>query len=241
MIKDKAISTEMLNAFVDQQFSSSERREILARLQQEKNLAEEVCELQRMKSLVREAYQDPPMIQSQEPQRGWSWPKGSGLIAASVLMFMLGATSQQFFFAPVGATSPGPNPATLSAASSASEISRVLVHLSSNNLQNSRNTLSQIDSMMQSYTEEQRLIEVQVVANGTGIELMMQDSPVSDLINGLMHRYDNIQFAACNNTLEDLRNETNRDQGLLPGVNVIDSGVVKVIQLQQQGWSYIRS
>lgn len=236
MNKDTTLSKEMLQAFVDQQFSSDERREILQQLQQDKALADEVCELQRLKSLVKEAYLEPPQARPRQPAQPGNF-KNLTLVAAAVLIFMLGALSHMLFHSGVGLESFK----LAEHSNAAQQDSRVLVHISSNNLQNSRNTLFEIANLLRDYDKEGRQIKVQVVANGSGLEMLSLDSPVGDLIINLMRNHDNIEFSACNNTIKSLQQEKSQTLALLPGVQVIDSGVVKVIQLQQQGWSYIRS
>ena len=63
---------------------------------------------------------------------------------------------------------------------------------------------------------------------------------VAARIAELSAQYDNLSFAACKNTINQMRISKGLHIELIPQVKLIDSGIVNVIKRQKQGWNYIR-
>jgi intracellular sulfur oxidation DsrE/DsrF family protein len=77
-------------------------------------------------------------------------------------------------------------------------------------------------------------IAVEVVAHGPGIDLVLagrHDVEVTDLIS------TGVLFSACRNTI---RSRNLHAEALVPGVQVVASGVARVAQLQWAGYAYLR-
>jgi intracellular sulfur oxidation DsrE/DsrF family protein len=49
-----------------------------------------------------------------------------------------------------------------------------------------------------------------------------------------------IAFAACNITKEGMEKREGHAIAILPGATIVPSGVVRLMYLQEQGWSYVR-
>jgi len=82
---------------------------------------------------------------------------------------------------------------------------------------------------------------IEVVINGRGLELVrVETSAFAGRIQALQKEFGNLTFAACQNTIDRLRSERGILVRLLPGVIVIDSGVVELMRRQSQGWTYLR-
>jgi intracellular sulfur oxidation DsrE/DsrF family protein len=79
------------------------------------------------------------------------------------------------------------------------------------------------------------------VITGKGLALVrVETSAFADRIQLLQREFDNLTFAACQNTIDRLRNEQGIIVRLLPGVVVIDSGMAELMRRQNQGWTYIQ-
>ena len=63
------ISDETLNAFVDGEFDLAESEALIARMRHDTELAQRVCGLRSLQSMVRLAYAEPPTVASQAPKR----------------------------------------------------------------------------------------------------------------------------------------------------------------------------
>jgi intracellular sulfur oxidation DsrE/DsrF family protein len=65
-------------------------------------------------------------------------------------------------------------------------------------------------------------------------------SPVKARIETLALSTPEIAFAACGNTQENMRKTENKDITLIPQAILVSSGVVRIMELQEQSWSYVK-
>jgi intracellular sulfur oxidation DsrE/DsrF family protein len=72
--------------------------------------------------------------------------------------------------------------------------------------------------------------------------LRADDSPVQDRIKRLKDMVfpGKIQFSACNNTKQGMEKAEGHAISILPEASIVPSGVVHLMELQEQGWSYVR-
>jgi intracellular sulfur oxidation DsrE/DsrF family protein len=81
---------------------------------------------------------------------------------------------------------------------------------------------------------------VEVVANAGGLDLIRSDrSPVADRVRELMVKYPNIQFVACNITMDKQR-WLGEEPVLINGIQVAPSAAEHILRRMEQGWSYTR-
>lgn len=118
---------------------------------------------------------------------------------------------------------------------------KVLIHLARDDSAQLSQALDEIEGALKHYRNTDQNAHVEVVVNGKGLELVRIDtSEFAGRIQRLQREYDNLTFAACQNTIDRLA----RDQGiivqLLPGVITIDSGMAEIMRRQSQGWAYIQ-
>jgi intracellular sulfur oxidation DsrE/DsrF family protein len=51
---------------------------------------------------------------------------------------------------------------------------------------------------------------------------------------------NDVVFSACGNTMAAIERKTGKMPVLLEGVQQVDAGVIRVMELQEQGYSYVR-
>jgi intracellular sulfur oxidation DsrE/DsrF family protein len=66
------------------------------------------------------------------------------------------------------------------------------------------------------------------------------DRPVKDRISAMSLEHSDMRFSACGNTLGKMEEKAGKKVALLPEAKVVTSGVVRLIELQEQGYSYVR-
>ncbi len=82
-------------------------------------------------------------------------------------------------------------------------------------------------------------VQVEFVAYGPGISMILPTGKQARRVRNLaMH--DEFTFSACNNTLSKIKKRSGKTPRLIDGVGVVPMGVVRVVELQEQGYSYIR-
>jgi len=118
---------------------------------------------------------------------------------------------------------------------------KVLIHLARDDSEELRQALDDIEGTLNYYRKTGERARVEVVVNGKGLELVRTDtSEFAGRILHLQREFDNLTFAACQNTIDRLTREQGVTVRLLPGVITIDSGMAEIMRRQNQGWTYLR-
>ena len=227
------ISDELLNSYIDRQITPAERQEILDLIKQDKTLAGRVCELQNLKEMTRLSYETipPSRLPDTVIEKNPVFPRLAAVFAIFSLGLLLGLTSMHL-------SQNKTSPADIVQQDT---LTKVLVHLTTSDTDDGLNTLSNLEQMLQEYERKQESVHIEVIANGNGIRLLSpQEYRMAERIHYLTSKYDNLNFAACKNTLDQLRLTRGINLKLIPEVKLIDSGVVEVIKRQREGWTYIR-
>ena len=64
--------------------------------------------------------------------------------------------------------------------------------------------------------------------------------PVKERIKELREKIPSLVFSACDNTRRRMERDEGRKITFVGEATVVPSGVVRLMELQEQGWSYIR-
>ena len=84
-------------------------------------------------------------------------------------------------------------------------------------------------------------VQIEIVAFGPGLNMLRDDtSPVKERIKSLAEPSRSISFSACDNTRANMSRAEQKEIPLISQATVVSSGVVRVMELQEQGWSYVR-
>ncbi|MCP4620641.1 MAG: hypothetical protein GY844_29900 [Bradyrhizobium sp.] len=86
-------------------------------------------------------------------------------------------------------------------------------------------------------------VNVELVTYGPGLHMLRDDtSPVKDRLKQLRDYAfpSTIQFSACNNTKENMEKREGKPIGIVSEATIVPSGVVRLMELQEKGWTYIR-
>jgi intracellular sulfur oxidation DsrE/DsrF family protein len=89
-------------------------------------------------------------------------------------------------------------------------------------------------------------VAVEVVAQGPGLNLLTKGSPETDRIKSLAMLSENTlgggtKFSACAATMAGIKKRTGKEPELLEGVVKVSPGAVaRIMELQEQGCTYIR-
>ncbi len=81
-------------------------------------------------------------------------------------------------------------------------------------------------------------VDIEIVAYGPGLSLMTPKSPESARVPDLA--LQEITFSACGNTMSKMAAKSGKEVQLVDGVRVVPAGVLRIMELQEQGYTYIR-
>lgn len=112
---------------------------------------------------------------------------------------------------------------------------RVVLHLNSGDEKVQRGALNNIRNLYQEVGREH--VRVELVVHGAGLSLLTKkDSVYASELAQLKSAYD-VEFTACSNTMKTM-NLTRND--LVDQVDRTTPAMVRLIELQEQGWIYIK-
>ena len=96
-------------------------------------------------------------------------------------------------------------------------------------------------NVAQHYKDLGENVSIEVVTFGPGLHMLRDDtSPVKARIEVIALSTPEISFKACGNTQENMHKAESKEIPLIPQAEVVKSGVVRILELQEQGWSYVR-
>jgi intracellular sulfur oxidation DsrE/DsrF family protein len=117
----------------------------------------------------------------------------------------------------------------------------VAIHVDQNDPQVMNMALNNAKNVANYYASVGDEVVIEVVAYGPGLNMYVPGkSPVADRISTMSLEMDNLSFAACGNTLRAMIAKAGHDITLMDEATVVPSGVVRLIQLQEEGYAYVR-
>ena len=81
-------------------------------------------------------------------------------------------------------------------------------------------------------------VDIEIVAYGPGLGMMTAKSDHTSRVESLA--LQNITFSACGNTMDKVKQKTGKHPKLSEGVGTVKAGVARIMELQEQGYAYIR-
>ncbi|MEZ5935306.1 MAG: DsrE family protein [Alphaproteobacteria bacterium] len=118
---------------------------------------------------------------------------------------------------------------------------RVAIHVDENDPQRMTMALNNAQNIFKHYEDAGQTVEIRLVAYGPGLHMFREDtSPVKDRIAAMALEHEALTFAACGNTLSAMSKQAGSDIALVSEAEMVPSGVVELIELQEDGWAYIR-
>jgi len=81
-------------------------------------------------------------------------------------------------------------------------------------------------------------VKIEIVAYGPGLGLLTKKSGQASRVESLATQ--DITFSACKNTMNKVEKKTGKLPALLEGVQTVNAGVARIMELQEQGYAYIR-
>jgi intracellular sulfur oxidation DsrE/DsrF family protein len=120
---------------------------------------------------------------------------------------------------------------------------RVLIQVNQNDPAVMNLALNNATNVIEYYRTRGENVNVDVVTYGPGLHMLSTDtSPVQDRIKNLKNLAfpSKIQFSACNNTKENMEKKEGHPIAVLSEAIVVPSGVVRLMEQQEKGWSYVK-
>ena len=103
--------------------------------------------------------------------------------------------------------------------------------------------LNNVTNIMEMYKAKGQDVQIELVAYGPGLHMLRDDtSPVKDRLKQIsdLSFPSQIKFSACNNTKEGMEKREGHPITIVSQASLVPSGAVRLIELQEDGWSYLK-
>jgi len=120
---------------------------------------------------------------------------------------------------------------------------RIVIQVDQNDPAVMNLALNNATNVIDYYRAKQQDVQVDLVTYGPGLHMLRDDtSPVKDRIKQLKDYAfpSTVQFSACTNTKDNMEKKEGKPVSVVSEAVLVPSGVVHVMELQEQGWSYLR-
>jgi uncharacterized protein len=119
----------------------------------------------------------------------------------------------------------------------------IVFQVSADNKAQMNLALNNVENVMQYYQGKGENLEVEVVAYGPGLMMLREDkSPVKGRLASLMKVAfpSKLTYSACHVTMGKMEKKEGHPIKIVSEARVVPGGVVRLTELQEQGWTYIK-
>ena len=158
-------------------------------------------------------------------------PRVAAFVSASLaLMLASPAIAQPQSKAPSSEARPGQT-----------RLHRVVIQVSQNDPAVMNMALNNAENLAKYYKDKGEKVDIEFVAYGAGLAMVRSDtSPVKERLTSIASSMKNITFAGCGNTLANQSKQENKNITLVPEAKLVATGIGRIVELEEQGWTYVR-
>lgn len=120
---------------------------------------------------------------------------------------------------------------------------RVAIHVDQNDPAVMNLVLNNAANIMEQYKSKNETVQIEIVTYGPGLHMLRADtSPVQDRIKQIVDASfpSSVKFSACGNTKDGMEKREGKAISIISQAELVPSGAVRLIELQEKGWSYLR-
>ncbi len=118
---------------------------------------------------------------------------------------------------------------------------KVAFHVDENDAKRMNLVLNNAENMTKYYRDKGEEVQIEIVAYGPGLHMLRDDtSPVKARVVTFAATYENVAFRSCSVTYGKMAKKEGKEPPLLDIAEPVPSGVVHLVERQEQGWAYIR-
>ena len=120
---------------------------------------------------------------------------------------------------------------------------RLAIHVDQNDPQVMNLALNNATNVIEYYRAKNEEVDIEIVTYGPGLHMLRADtSPVKDRLKKLKELAfpADVQFSACANTKQGMEKTEGKEVPILSEAKLVPSGVIRLMELQEKGWSYLR-
>lgn len=118
---------------------------------------------------------------------------------------------------------------------------KVAIQVSQNDKAQMDLALNNARNVLEYFKDKGETVQIEIVTYGPGLHMLRSDtSPVKERIAPMALENPNLKFIACANTQANQSKAEGKQVTLISEATVMPSGVIRLMELQAQGYAYIR-
>ena len=118
----------------------------------------------------------------------------------------------------------------------AEEVHKVVIQVSTDDTRTQKIALNNAVNLQKYYGIDN--VEIEIVAYGPGLTMLTTGYKDSNRVKSLV--FQDIKFSACGNTIEMFTKKFGKKPVLTEGVEIVTAGAARIMELQEQNYSYLR-
>ena len=130
---------------------------------------------------------------------------------------------------------------SLPPAASAAKLHKLAIHVDEMKPETMNLALNNAQNVLDHFKALGQPVKVEIVAYGPGLHMLRDDtSPVKSRIAAMSLAEPDLTFVACENTRTNQSKQEGKAITLIPEAKSMPSGVVRLMELQADGYAYVR-
>ena len=118
---------------------------------------------------------------------------------------------------------------------------KLAIQVTENNPQLMNLALNNARNVVEYYKSKGGDVAIEIVTFGPGLHMLRDDSsPVKQRISDMAFEMPAVTFIACANTQANMSKQENKQVALISEAKAMPSGVVRIMELRELGYAYLR-
>ncbi len=118
---------------------------------------------------------------------------------------------------------------------------KVAIHVDQNDKAVMNMALNNAQNVTEYYESKGDKVMIELVAYGPGLNMFVPGkSPVEKRVETMSLEMENLTFSACGNTHRKMSEKAGKEIPIMSEAGMVTSGVVRLIELQEDGYAYVR-
>ncbi len=118
---------------------------------------------------------------------------------------------------------------------------RIVIQVSDDSPGTFNKVLNNASNMSNFFLSRGEDYEIEIVAYNAGLHMLRTDtSPVLDRVQSFTDSVPNVTFSACGNTIKGMSKAAGKDIEIVQNARVVPGGIIRLMELSDQGYFMIR-
>ncbi len=118
---------------------------------------------------------------------------------------------------------------------------KIVLHVGANDQDSMKTALGNAKNATELYAKRGESAAIEIVANSGGLNMFREDtSPVKQQIAELRKVAPNVVLSGCNNTKIAMEKREGKQMMIIPEARLVPAGIVRMAELEEQGYAYVR-